>query len=110
MKPAVGCSAESAPVPRPSFFPAAALGMPVSKLTAARRAFIAVLKRLAQAYAVPLALTRESTDTLLLRAYKKLLLKVHPDKGGAVGDQQKLQDAKETWQGLQVSKHGLQGT
>ena len=42
--------------------------MPVSKLTAARRAFVAVLKRLAQAYAVPLALTQESTDTLLLRA------------------------------------------
>ena len=81
------------------FFPAASPVMTgCGKLQAARRGFVALMKRLAKTYAAPLALTRDSTDALLLRAYRNLLLKVLPDKGGAVAHQQAPQDAKETWQ------------
>ena len=56
-----------------------------------KRVFVTLLFTLAVAYGVTLAVTRDSPDSAVQRAYRKLLLKVHPDKGGTAADAQKLQ-------------------
>ena len=50
----------------------------------AKRALVSVLLRLAGVYTVALAVTRDSADAVVEGAFKKLLLRVHPDKGGHV--------------------------
>ena len=74
--------------------------MPVSPLQAARRAFATVLLQLARAYSVSLAITRDSTDKQLEGAFKRLAVKVHPDKGGVASDFQQLNNARDTWKQL----------
>ena len=71
--------------------------MPVSALASAARAFASVLLALARAYGLQVGANRESKPEDLLRAYRRLLLKTHPDKGGKKADLQKLQAAKEKW-------------
>ena len=61
--------------------------MPVSAAQKATRAFVKVLTALGRSYGVSVTVTRDSTDACLLRAYRRLLLKVHPDKGGTVQDE-----------------------
>ena len=53
-----------------------------SPLTLAKRAFVKVLLALAAAYRVTVRVTRDSADSAILTAYKKVALKAHPDKGG----------------------------
>ena len=64
----------------------------------ATRAFVSVLLLLARSYELVLAINRNSSERELLKAYRKLLLKVHPDKGGKESDQRSLQEAKERWE------------
>ena len=71
--------------------------MAVSALASATRAFASVLLTLARAYGLQAGANRESKPEDLLRAYRRLLLKTHPDKGGKKADLQKLQAAKEKW-------------
>ena len=71
--------------------------MPVSKLGAATRALVSVLVVLARSYLVALEVNRDSSPEQLVKAYKKVLLKAHPDKGGKKEDTQRLQEAKEVW-------------
>ena len=42
-------------------------------------------------------MNRDSPPEQVLNAYRKVLLKVHPDKGGKKADTQKLQEVKEAW-------------
>ncbi len=56
-----------------------------------------VLLALAAAYALVLTLPKDPTDAQVTTAYKKVALKVHPDKGGAVEDAQRLTAAKREW-------------
>ena len=49
---------------------------------AAKRALVKVVLLLAVLYAVRLEVSRESPDQVLIRAYKRVALKAHPDKGG----------------------------
>ena len=72
-------------------------GMPASALAAATRAFVSVLLLLARRYELYLAVNRDSSQQDLLKAYRKVVLKVHPDKGGKKEDAQKLQAAKAEW-------------
>ena len=58
--------------------------MPVSALASAARAFASVLLALARAYGLQVGANRESKPEDLLRAYRRLLLKTHPDKGACV--------------------------
>ena len=71
--------------------------MAVSVAQAARRALVRVLQALATVYSLALGLNREATDLEVTKAYKRVLLKAHPDKGGNTADAQKLQAAKEGW-------------
>ena len=48
----------------------------------ATRAFVSVLLLLARSYELVLAINRDSSEPELFKAYRKLLPKVHPDKGG----------------------------
>ena len=72
--------------------------MPCSKVGVATRAVVNVLLALARAYELVLNVNRDSPRECLVKAYKKLLLKAHPDKGGRKEDVQKLQKAQEDWE------------
>ena len=52
-----------------------------SAIDLAKRAFIKVLLHLAVTYAVKLSLSRDSPADAVSAAYRKVSLKVHPDKG-----------------------------
>ena len=69
--------------------------MAVSALASATRAFASVLLALARAYGLTAGAYRDSKPEDLLKVYRRLLLKTHPDKGGKKADLQKLQAAKD---------------
>ena len=71
--------------------------MPTSSLAAATRAFVVALLALARTCDFVLSVNRDSSEDVLRKAYRKALLKAHPDKGGDKADVQKLQVAKEAW-------------
>ena len=71
--------------------------MVVTQAQLARRALVKVLLSLASVYAVLLSVTRDSNDADVLAGYKKLIRKVHPDKGGRKEECQRLQSAKDAW-------------
>ena len=72
--------------------------MPSSSVLLAKRALVSLLGRLAVAYNVTISVSRDSSDDKVTAAYRKVVLKVHPDKGGAVQDAQDLQAAKGNWE------------
>ena len=74
------------------------LAMPTSQVGAATRAFVALLLLLARRYELVLEVNRESSPEELVKAYKSLFRKVHPDKGGKKEDAQRLQGAREDWE------------
>ena len=45
------------------------------------------------------ALNRDSTDSQVLTAFRKVVKRVHPDKGGCTEHVQQLHAAKDAWQG-----------
>ena len=57
--------------------------MPVSPLQAAKRALVSILLQLARRYKVKVTVSRDATDKDIQTAYKRIALKVHPDKGAA---------------------------
>jgi hypothetical protein len=69
--------------------------MACSAYLKAKRAFVSVLLALGAAYGLTLGVNRDSDDLALRSAYRKLVVKTHPDKGGRCADQRKLQEAKE---------------
>ena len=69
--------------------------MPHSALYRAKRAYVTVHLRLASACGLALEINRDSEDAAVVRAYKRLARKVHPDKGGDTRQFQELQGAKE---------------
>ena len=71
--------------------------MPVSPAQAARRSLVRVLLALAATYGVTLSLTKDSGDAQVITAHRKVVRKVHPDKGGKTADAQRLQSAKDEW-------------
>ena len=48
----------------------------------ARRALVKVLLTLAALYSLHLDVARDSADDVVTRAFRRVTLKVHPDKGG----------------------------
>ena len=64
----------------------------------AKRALVSVLLALATAYQVVLDINRESDDSSVKRAFRKVCLKVHPDKGGSTEDFKRLSAAHTAWE------------
>jgi tRNA G26 N,N-dimethylase Trm1 len=64
----------------------------------AKRALVKVLLALAAAYNVRVQVQRDSSERVVTTAFKRVALKVHPDKGGTAEDFRKLQEAKEKWE------------
>jgi hypothetical protein len=56
--------------------------MPVSPRLLAKRAFVAVLLEIARLYGLRPAVNRDSADKDLDKAFKQVILRAHPDKGG----------------------------
>ena len=54
----------------------------VSGVDRAKRALVTLLRQLAAVYAVSLAVTRDSADSAVRTAFRKLSRKTHPDHGG----------------------------
>ena len=72
--------------------------MVISRVVAAKRALIAVLKALAAKYRVPLgSMTKDACDDDVHKAYKRVVLRAHPDKGGTHEDAQRLQEARDAY-------------
>ena len=62
----------------------------VSALDRAKRALVAVIRALVTTYGCNIHVTRDSSDAELTKAYRKLSLKVHPDRGGDEEHQQRF--------------------
>ena len=60
----------------------------------AMRAFVSVVLALCAAGHTATTVNRDSDDKDLLRIYRRLLLKVHPDKGGKNVDMQRFQETQ----------------
>ena len=69
----------------------------VSTAVQARRALVKVLVALASLYSVSVRLSRDSTDTEVTAAFRKVVLKAHPDKGGTEEHAKQLNEAKAKW-------------
>ena len=83
--------------------------MPVSSVLLAARALVHIMLAMAKVYRVPVAVNRESPAEELRAAYKRLILKVHPDKGGRTDHMQRLQEAKDAWDSARRRSGGRAG-
>ena len=69
---------------------------PASRL---KRALVTLLLHFARIYTVTIAVTRDSPDAAVRSAFRKVILKAHPDKaGGCAHAAQKLNTAYGSWQ------------
>ncbi|CAE7446150.1 unnamed protein product [Symbiodinium microadriaticum] len=73
----------------------------LSSVQKAKRALVTLLLALARAYGVDTAVSRESADADLQKAFRKLSRHVHPDKGGNPEDAQRLSAARDVWEAAQ---------
>ena len=81
--------------------------MPSSSVLIAKRSLVSLLLRLAVAYHVVVSVKRTSPDAGVKAAFRKVALKVHPDKGGDKAEFQNLHEAKERWEAAaKSSKNG----
>ena len=71
-----------------------------SPLDMAKRKLVKELRALAAKYKVELSLSRESPDKDVAKAFKKVSLRAHPDKGGHLADFQNLSSINDTWREL----------
>ena len=70
----------------------------VAAIDRAKRALVTLLLALASKYNVVLDLRRESADEVVRKAFRKVSLKTHPDRGGDPEEQKKLNAANDAWQ------------
>ena len=59
-----------------------------------------MLRELAVKYRITLTVTRDSLEKDVTKAFRRVSLKAHPDKGGEQADFQKLSAANDAWQDL----------
>ena len=71
-----------------------------SELDSAKRGLVKLLRSLAEKHGVQLVLTRDSTNKQVQQAFRKIALKVHPDKGGELAVFQELSNMMDAWQDL----------
>ena len=71
--------------------------MALSGVAAATRAFVTLLLFLANRYHLVLHISRDSSADELSKAFRKVMVKAHPDKGGSKEHAQKLTAARDAW-------------
>ena len=71
--------------------------IPLSPYIVAKRASASVLLSLARLQSLVLNISRDSPNAALSNAFKKVSRHVHPDRGGAVADSQRLSVARDNW-------------
>ena len=71
--------------------------MAASARQVATRQFVKTLLTLAALYSLNLPVTQDPRDDEVVKAFKRLALKVHLDKGGLLEHAQELNTAKEAW-------------
>ena len=71
--------------------------MGASAAQLAKRALVSLIRALAVQYHVLISLSRESSDGEVTKAFRKVALKAHPDKGGREEDFKKLNAARDFW-------------
>ena len=71
--------------------------MALSGVAAATRAFVTLLLFLANRYHLVLHINRDSAPDELAKAFRKVMVKAHPDKGGSKEDAQRLTAARDAW-------------
>ena len=64
----------------------------------AKRALVNVICALAHIYGVCVVCKRDSPDEVVLKDFRRLALKAHPDRGGKQEHQQQLNDARLEWE------------
>ena len=83
--------------------------MAASLVQLAKRALVSVLLVLAEQYGVCLQISRNSSDGRVESAFRSVVKKVRPDKGGNVADMQRLQKAMEEWRSAKAKSARLGG-
>ena len=63
-----------------------------------------VILHLASVYGIALAINRECPDDDLVKAYRKVALRCHPDKGGSTAHTKKLNAARDAWKEAQKAE------
>ena len=81
--------------------------MPTYAVQLAKRALVVLLHALAQVYDVRVTCARTSPDAAVLKDFRRLVLKAHPDRGGSVEHQQQLNDARAAWERAQQGNAGV---
>ena len=70
----------------------------LSALQRATRAFVCILFELARVYGLDLSVTRDSDAAAINAAFRKVVRKAHPDKGGNHKHVQRLNAARDVWE------------
>ena len=72
--------------------------MVASAVQVAKRALLATMRAVAVAFAMPMPCNRDSPDTDVVKTFRKLTLRAHPDKpGGSTAHQTQLNSARTAW-------------
>ena len=78
----------------------------MSPPAALKRALVKLLLVLARQFSITLSVTRDSPDEKVKKAFRKVIVRIHPDKpGGSAEHTKALNDAWAKWQGAQRT-HG----
>ena len=77
----------------------------MSAAAALKRALVKLLLALAQQFSIPLSVTRDAPDAQVKKAFRKVIVRIHPDKpGGSAEHRKTLNDAWAKWQGAQRTR------
>ena len=81
----------------------------VSVVDAAKRELVKLLRSLALVYSVVFSVTRDSADADVLKCFKQVSRKAHPDKGGKLEHQKALNAARDKWEAAAKDAKGTHG-
>ena len=81
----------------------------VSAADAAKRELVKLLRSLSLVYSLVFALARDSADADVLKCFRQVCRKAHPDKGGKLEHQKALNAARDKWEAAAKDAKGTHG-
>ena len=69
----------------------------VSAIDKSKRILVTLVRTLAAVYGIAVAVTRDSLDAGVRKAYRTISKKAHPDHGGNPDDQKRINAAYKLW-------------